>query len=166
MLTIAQRRCLSTRAMFDPAFRARLASDPRAAVAEAVGALPADQTVAVIEETATRWAFVVPSLQDIESHLPAPTDARSAVENQVYALLRDEPEAIETAARDPRGFLLERFGVSVGGIDLRREGAGTTVIVIPHQTAREELDDDMLDLVAGGGNNPMEHPDMGSIKGP
>lgn len=143
--------------MFDPVFRERLANDPKAAASEILGrALPAGETVAVIEETATRWAFVLPPIDDIEAELPEPTDARSAVENQVYAILRDEPETIETAARDPRAFLQERFGVEVNGVDLRRETAGTTLVVIPHQGAREELDDDMLDLVSAGGHEPTD----------
>ena len=153
MLTIAQRRSISTRAIFDPVFRERLGQDPRAAIAEALGsALPPEEIVEVLKEGATRWAFVLPA--NIEHQLPEPTDARSAVENELYSVLREEPETIEAAARDPRAFLLERFGVEVGGVDLRRESAGTTVVIIPHQSAGEELEDEMLDLVAGGGSPP------------
>lgn len=166
MLSIAQRRSISTRSVFDRAFRHWLGHDPRAALADALGsALPRGQAVEVLEESGSRWAFVLPVVADIELELPVPADARSAVENEVYAVLREEPEMVEMAARDPRAFLLERFGVDVNGIDLRRERAGTTVIVIPHQGAREELDDDMLDMVAGGGNQPTGTPEeTGSIK--
>ena len=156
MLTIAQRRSISTRSTFDQAFRRQLGRDPREALAEALGLpLPSDEAVEILEESATRWAFVLPEVADIEPELPPPTDPRTAVENEIYSVLREEPETIETAARDPRAFVLERFGVEVNGVDLRRECVGTTVIVIPHQSAREELDDEMLDMVAAGGSVPQ-----------
>lgn len=166
MLTISQRRSLSTRALFDQAFRKALVDDPQAALADALGIdFPADEAVAIIEESATRWAFVLPVVSDIEAELPEPTDARTAIENQVYAVLRDEPDTVEIAARDPRTFLFERFGVEVNGIDLRRECAGMTVILIPHEASREELSDEMLDLVAAGGNVPINNADStGSAK--
>jgi len=166
MLTIAQRRSISLRSMVDPGFRARLAHNPRVGLAEALGTkLPKGQIVDLLEESASRWAFVLPGIDDIEQDLPAPTDQRSAVENEIYAALREDPEMIETAARDPRAFLFERFGVEVDGVDLRRECPGITVIVLPHRAAREELDDEMLDLVAGGGNRPTgEIESTGSIK--
>jgi hypothetical protein len=166
MLTIAQRRSISNRCSFDQAFRRKLGRDPRAALAEALGSsLPSDETVEVLEESPSRWAFVLPEIDDIEPDLPPPTDPRSAIENEIYSALREEPETIETAARDPRAFLLERFGVEVNGVDLRREFAGTTVVVIPHQSAREELDDEMLDMVAAGGNVPLNNAEnTGSAK--
>ncbi len=151
MLTIAERRQVADRSA-EPDFRDLLRSDPRKAIISATGrSLPDAATVALVEESADAWSFVLVNPADIEAVLPDPLDARSAVDNQVYALLRDEPALADAAERDPIAFLRERFGVEVPAVDVRREGAGETLLVVPHLAAREELSDELLDMVAGGG---------------
>ena len=48
------------RAWREPAFKARLIADPRAALAEAGVVIPAGVTVKVMEDTATHLHFVLP----------------------------------------------------------------------------------------------------------
>ena len=79
--------------------------------------------------------------------------ARSAVENDVYSLLRDRPDLADAAAQDPVGFVRSHFDIDMDGfdVDLRREGPGSAIIVLQNIEEREQLSDDMLDLVSAGG---------------
>jgi hypothetical protein len=128
-------------------------SDPRRAVAEATGkSLPEAERVELVEEGETAWSFVMIDPAAIDAALPEPRDARSAIENEVYGLLRDQPALADQAERDPVAFLRDRFGVEVTAVDFRREGAGETLLLLPNIDTREELSDELLDLVAGGGD--------------
>ena len=57
---------LVARAWSDPAFKAKLLSDPAAALAEAGMELPADVSVKVVENTDTVVHFVLPPAPDEE----------------------------------------------------------------------------------------------------
>jgi len=153
MLTIAERRTVSERTL-DRDFRELFRRDPRGAITVATGrALPVSDAIEVLEESADAWSFVLIDPAGIDRTLPEPQDARYAVENHVYALLRDEPALMDIAERDPTSFLRERLGVEVAAIDIRREGKNQTIVVLPHLESREELSENLLDLVAGG-NDP------------
>lgn len=164
MLTIAERRMVSERTL-DRDFRELFRSDPRGAIASATGrALPGSDAIEVLEETADAWSFVLIDPAGIDRTLPAPQDARSAIENEVYALLRDQPALVDIAERDPTNFLRERLGVEVPAIDIRREGKNQTIVVLPHLGSREELPENLLDLVAGGGDPGCQAADWSSEK--
>jgi hypothetical protein len=163
MLSIAHRRAITDRAMSHADFRDLMLSDPRRAVMEATGAsFSSDERVEVVREGDVAWSFVLVDPAEIDATLPEPQDARSAVENEVYTLLRDEPGVADVAAADPVAFLRERFGVEVTAVDLRRESKGETLLVLPNIGSREELPDDMLDLVAGGGDSGSQSADWSS----
>jgi len=90
-MTIADRRAIMTTSMLEPDFRALLRRDPRLAIERVTGrAAPGGTRIAVIEEQADAWEFVIPA-DAIDAELPSPNDARSVIENDVYELLRLEP---------------------------------------------------------------------------
>jgi hypothetical protein len=126
--------------------------DPRAGIREVTGkTLACDVQIELVDEGDEDWCFVLLDPAMIDGTLPAPVDARSAVENDVYAMLRDRPSLTPGAVAEPVAFLRERLGVDVGGIHLRKEPPGMIVLVLPGR-ANNELSDEMLDLVAGGGS--------------
>jgi hypothetical protein len=153
-LTISDRRTIMNSATSQPDFRDLMHSDPRAAVARAIDRpAPADLTITVIEEQPDAWEFVIPA-NAIDAQLPAPGDIRTAVENDVYALLRDEPQVRAQLTRDPKAFLAERLQISVGEdrVCVREEQPGELIVVLPHAETREGLSDEMLDLAGGSGD--------------
>lgn len=165
-LSVAERRTISTRALFDPDFRSSLVADPHEAVSEALGhPLPAGLELELIEESADSWAFVMLPSAAIAMGLPEALDARAAVENDVYTVLRDDPQAIIVAKNDPVAFMRDRFGLEIQGVALYEETAGRAMIVLPNNAAAtgEELSDDMLDLVSAGGDPNCQ---SGYIKNP
>ena len=165
-LSVSNRRAVMNMSMLEQAFRDELRRDSRAALKRATGKdVHADAKVELLEEDEKNWAFVVPSEGSIEDDLPPATDARAAVENDVYALLRAEPAIRTRLESDPKTFLKERFEIDLGdaGVNLRSETKDELVLVLPFVTGREELPDELLDLVAGGGdpgcqngNNPNQ----------
>lgn len=155
MISIAERRTIMTNSMTQPDFRDLLRRDPRAAVEQVTGrATFAAAHVSVVEEQGDAWEFVVPA-GAIDAELPAPEDPRSVVENDVYAMLRDGHTILERVVGDPKGFLAEKFQIDLGptGVNVREERAGELLLILPYRDSREELNDDALDLVAGGGQS-------------
>lgn len=150
-ITIADRRTIMTNAVSHADFRDLLRQDPRAAIAQTIGTAP-EGRISVIEEQPDAWEFIIPA-GAIEADLPAPVDPRSVVENDVYELLRDDPEARARVTAAPKTFLAEKFQLDIGpaGVNVREEAADELLIVLPYREGREELSDDALDLVAGGG---------------
>jgi len=162
-LTIADRRAISASAMLDPKFREALFKSPHDAVREATGKqLPATTRFEVLEEGAAGWCFVMLDAAAIDRDLPEARDARSAVENDVYALLRDQPALASAAERDPVSFLRERLQIEVDDVVLRKEGADDAILVVWNQLASEELPDDFLDLVSAGGDTGCQSADWSS----
>ena len=154
-ITVAERRAIMNTSMLEPDFRELLQRDPRAALKDVTGKQASSNVdVIVVEETEAAWEFVIPTEGSIEAELPMPTDARAVVENDVYALLRADPSLRSKIESDPKGFLVERFGMDLGetGVNVRTERAGQFMLVLPYAQGREELPDEMLDLVAGGGD--------------
>lgn len=154
-LSIADRRQVTTLAAFDPAFRSELERDPGAAIGAVIGRSLPTNGIELVYETSD-WCFVVPAVIDAE--LPEACDPRSAVENDVYALLRDQPETLADVERDPKKFLSEKFGIELGdyGVKICHEAPGANVIIISNPATGEELSDDMLDLVSAGGVAPVK----------
>jgi hypothetical protein len=152
-LSIAERRAVSMKSLQQPDFRQRLKADARAGIREATGkSLPAGLQIEVIDEGEQDWCFVLLDPASIDVMLPAPMDSRSAVENDVYALLRDQPALAPVAQADPVGFLRERLRIDVSGVKVRKEEAGAMLIVMPNPVSQDELSDELLELVAGGGD--------------
>ena len=152
MVTISDRRAIMTKSMLEPEFRELLRRNPRAAVERATGrAAPEDARISLVEEQGDAWEFVVPA-GDIDSRLPQPCDARGVIENDVYELLRDEPQVRSRVLGDPRGFLAERLQFDIGDtrVNVREEHPGELVLILPYGDSREELSEGALDLVAGG----------------
>ena len=153
-LTISERRAIMTTSMLQPDFRDLLRRDPRGAVERFSGKPVPDGTrVLAVEESSDAWEFVLPSTP-IDAELPFPSDARGVVENDVYALLRDEPQARARVLSDPKGFLADRLQLDIGssGVNVREEQPGELLIIIPFGDSRDELNDSALDMVAGGGD--------------
>lgn len=154
-LTIADRRALADKAARSARFRNKLASDPLAAIKEATGRAPFETLAVKIVEEDAAWCFVLPGSGDIEATLPVPADDRTAIENDVYALVRDKPALRQQAVRDPKRFLRDYFGVDLGhtAVELLQEEPGTAIIVMPNPALQGEMPDELLDLVAGGGQS-------------
>jgi len=154
-VTIADRRAITTAAAAQPDFSALLRRDPRAAFHRATGReAPASTRISVVEESAGAWEFVVPA-GPIDADLPEAADARGVIENNVYSMLRNEPEVRTRAISDPRAFLAERLAFDIGeaGVTVHEEQPGELVLILPHGDSRDELNEAALDLVAGGGND-------------
>jgi len=154
-LSITERRQVSAQAYWDDDFREALFRDPVPALSKTLGReFPSDTQVELLRET-DKWCFVLPNADQIDSDLPEARDARSVIENDIYALLRDTPSLVEDAARDPVQFVKSQFqfDLSDTGVVLRREAPGSTIIILPNFEAREELSDEFLDLVSAGGEN-------------
>jgi hypothetical protein len=152
-LSIADRRALANKAARNAPFRKKLATDPRAAIEEATGrVLSGNIAVKIVDENGA-WCFVVPMSSEIAATLPEPTDDRSAIENDIYTLIRDQPALRQDAMRDPKRFLREYFAVDLGQttVELFQEEPDTAIIVVPNPAMQGELQDELLDLVAGGG---------------
>ena len=171
-LTIADRRAIMTMSMLQPDFRDLLRRDPRGAAERISGKpVPEGTRVSAVEEGSDAWEFVVPATP-IDAELPMPNDARGVVENDVYALLRDEPHVRARVLDDPKGFLADRLQVDIGSSDVnvREEQPGELMLIIPYGDSREELSEGALDLVAGGGEPPdvpmkreiIPHPESSS----
>jgi len=138
-----------TASMGQPDFRDLMRSDPRAAFEKATGQpAPNDVIVSVKEEGADAWEFVLPATA-IEAELPAPAYPREVLENEVYALLRDDPALRARVVADPKGFLAEKFQLDLA-VNVREEGPGEVLIILPYSDNAEELPDAALDLIAGG----------------
>lgn len=153
MISIADRRAIMTHSMASPDFRNLLRGDPRAAVEQVTGRPPSGEArISVVEEQPEAWEFVIPA-SAIDAKLPAPEDPRSVVENDVYEMLRDDPTVRARVVGDPKAFLAEKFQLDLGptGVNVREERAGELLIVLPYRDGREELNDEVLDLIAGGG---------------
>jgi hypothetical protein len=153
-LSISDRRRLTGLAGSDMSFRDRLETDPCGAVHYAIGRSFEAGKIELVHE-ADDWCFLMLEPAEIDAQLPEPYDVRSAVENDVYTLLRERPELREGAERDPKGFLSKEFGVEIdgdAGVQICREKPGTALIIIPNVSGREELSDDLLDLVSAGGS--------------
>jgi len=152
-LSIAERRTISSAAYWDDDFRKALLDEPVSVLSKTLGRpIAADTRVEFMHET-DKWCFVMLDADKIDAELPAAVDARSAVENDVYSLLRDRPDLADAAAQDPVGFVRSHFDIDMDGfdVDLRREGPGSAIIVLQNIEEREQLSDDMLDLVSAGG---------------
>lgn len=155
MLTIADRRAVMNAAMREPDFRDLLKRDPRGAITRAAHrGVPEDMRITVLEEQSDAWEFVIPA-QTIDARLPEAEDVRSTVENDVYALLRDEPSIRAQIVDQPKTVLEGRLRVFVGNdrVNVHEERPGDLILILPHVEAREELTEDALDLVAGGGDS-------------
>jgi len=153
-ITIADRRPIMTSSMRQPDFRDLLRRDPRTAVQQVTGRpVPDEARISVVEEQADAWEFVLPS-GGIDPDLPSPNDARSAIENDVYALLREEPQVRARVIGDPKGFLAERLRFDIGetGVNVREERPGEIMVILPFGNSRDELNEGALDLVVGGGD--------------
>jgi len=153
-VTIADRRAIIA-ASTSRDFRDLLRRDPRAGFECATGrSAPSETRLSVIEEQADIWEFVVPA-GTIETQLPEPVDARGVVENQVYDILREEPDIRRRAIQDPQAFLADRMPlIRDTRVNVHDEQPGEVVLVLPYRDSRDELSDDSLDLVAGGGAPP------------
>jgi hypothetical protein len=153
-LTIADRRAIMTTSMLQPDFRDLLRRDPRGAAERVSGKpVPEGTHVSAVEEGSDAWEFVVPATP-IDADLPMPNDARGVVENDVYALLRDEPQVRARVLNDPKGFLADRLQFDIGSSDVnvREEQPGELLLIIPFGDSRDELNDSALDMVTGGGD--------------
>jgi len=153
-LSIADRRAVMAWAC-QPELKAALQRDPRAVIADVTGhLLPSDIHIELIEEADDAFCFVAPYPGSIEAELPVALDARSMVENDVYARLRETPSLQSILQSDPKAFLRDELQIDLGLNDIvvRSETGTNTIIVIPHVNGRDELSDHMLDLVAGGGD--------------
>lgn len=151
-LSIADRRAVMAQCFLDESFRERLLAHPRDAVRDVTGkTLPPDARIQVMDEGDRDWCFVMIDPAQIDAELPEVQGRRDAVENDVYALLRDQPALAAEAEKDPMAFLTRHFGIEVTGIDMRREAPGETLLIAPN-LASDELSDDMLDLVSAGGD--------------
>jgi hypothetical protein len=151
-ITIADRRAVMTASMLEADFRDLMRRDPRAGFQRATGrSAPQDARIAVLEEQPDAWEFVVPA-GPIDSELPQPSDARGAIENDVYDILRDEPGVRARAMNDPKAFLAERLQFDIGdaAIHVREEQAGELLLVLPCGDSRDQLVDSALDLVSAG----------------
>jgi len=156
-LSVAQRRIIGNQAAEDSAFQALLKRDPVAAIKRSTGCdLPQDCVVDVVEE-GREWAFVLIDPAAVEDELPAPADLRAHVENSAYALLRDDPSASSEIRDDAALFVRSRLGLDLGAdpIVVHDEVRGALTLIIPNRDERDGLSDDLLDLVAGGGDRQL-----------
>jgi len=156
-LSVAQRRTIGNQAASDAAFQALLKRDPAEAIKRSTGLdLPRDCVVDVVDE-GKEWAFVLLDRATLEDGLPVPTDLRGQVENSAYALLRDDPAAASEIRQDPAIFVRNRLGLDLGSdpIVVHDEAPGGLTLIIPNRDERDGLSDDLLDLVAGGGDRQM-----------
>lgn len=161
-MTIAARRAVTELAAASFDFRNLLKARPAAAIQQATGiTVDPEIRIAVIEE-GSDWDFVMVDGTGIEADLPDALDVRLAVENQAYAMLRDQPDCRAEAEASPRNFIRDRLGIELpveSGVTLHPEATEALVLVIPNKEVRETLDEDMLDMVAGGGS-PASNSDM------
>ena len=166
-MTVAERRAIMSMSIQEEEFRDLLQRDPRKAIKDVTGKeIFSDVDVIVIEETASAWEFVIPVEGSIEADLPMPVDARALVENDVYTLLREDPTLRSTIESDPKGFLVDRLQMDLGqtGVNVRTERDGQIMLILPNVHGREELADELLDLVAGGGDAGSQSGSPGSQK--
>lgn len=169
-LSIGERRTVTMRAVEDFDFRALLKRSPAAAIQQVTG--HAVEVPVEVHEEGEDWSFVLVDPASIERELPAALTTRAAIENYVYDLIRDDPSLGAEAASSPHAFMQNRVGFDVAAdqaVIVRREGPGTLVLVIPNPDTIDQLDDNMLDLVAGGGqtgsNNPQATMDSRAKEG-
>ena len=160
-LSIADRRHVTGLAYHDMDFRSRLERDPSGTLSAEIGRNFDPDKVELVREEED-WCFLMLDPTEIDAELPQPGDLRSVVENDVYALLRDRPELLDEATRDPKAFLARQLGVDTGdsGVRICHEAPGSTLIILPNIAVREELPDDLLDLVSAGGNSGAQGGDQ------
>ncbi len=169
-LTITDRRRIERCAAEAPSLRRRLLAGP-VATAEAIllRRLAPGLALAVIEEPPDALYFALPPL-GLSMPLPEPETRRQLFENILLSwAFRDDGSLREQSVRDPRALYRALTG---NDLDLPPEVQPVVLqdtalrqhVVLPRPSPdiRDELPDDLLELVAGGtahARNPK--PDLG-----
>lgn len=159
-LSLSARRAVIARTEREPAFRDMVMRAPKEAIATATG-IRLDDGVAVTvlsDQPGHRHIWLPPSASDIG----VPGDGGMA--GIAVILDRDDPGFRAALKADPLGEMTSRLGIAApAGLTLSvvEETAETLILILPPPAANDdELSDEVLDMVSGGGNSKMDNPEF------